>query len=88
MIPSHLHSLFWDVDTANFDPAAYPQYTIGRILEYGDQEAVAWLKGAFSADTIKHVVRVERRLSSRSATFWALVYDIPEGDVAALRNKQ
>jgi hypothetical protein len=32
------------------------------------------------------VIRRDRRLSRKSATFWALFYDIPAGEVAALRH--
>jgi hypothetical protein len=85
MIPQKLRFLFWDVDSQSFDPVAFPEYTIARILEYGDQEAVAWLREAFSEDAIKKVISNERRLSRRSANFWALAYGIPPNEVAALK---
>ena len=85
MIPEDLHTLFWDVNLENFDPIAYPQYTIFRILELGDRPAIAWLRSAFSEEQIKDVIRSERRLSHRSANFWALVYGIPFNEVAALQ---
>ena len=56
-----------------------------RILELGTPEAVAWLEEQFSEDQIKAVIRSDRRLSAKSATFWALVYQIPTHDVAVLR---
>ncbi len=84
MIPQHLHRFFWDIDPVKFNPAEYPQYVIGRLLEFGDQEAVRWLRGNFTKEAIEHVVRIERRLSRRSATFWALVCGIPTEQVAAL----
>jgi len=87
MIPSQLSPLFWDVDLVTFNPEAYPGYTIFRILEYGDRDAVEWLRARFSKDEICQVVRNERRLSARSATFWALVYGIPEEEVAALADR-
>jgi hypothetical protein len=85
MIPQYLHALFWDTDLENFDPLAFPTYTIGRILEYGDQDAIAWLKETFSDTQIVDVVQTERRLSRRSANFWALVYGVSPDRVAALR---
>jgi hypothetical protein len=85
MIPQELAPLFWDVNREDFNPAAFPEYTIGRVLEYGDEKAVAWLKGAFSEAQIKEVIRCERRLSRKSANFWALLYQIPAEQVAALR---
>jgi hypothetical protein len=85
MIPQYLHTLFWDVNLDNFDPLAFPTYTIGRILEYGNQDAIAWLKDTFSDNQIVDVVRTERRLSRRSANFWALVYGLSPDQVAALK---
>jgi len=84
MIPQHLQPLFWDVDLASFHPELHPGYTILRVLEYGDQPAVAWLKQTFSEAQIREVIRGERRLSRKSAGFWALVYGIPAREVRAL----
>jgi hypothetical protein len=85
MIPQHLHPLFWDVNLDNFNPAAYPDYTIARILEIGAEKAVKWMKENFSEADIKRVIATERRLSRKSANFWALVYGMAPEDVAALR---
>ena len=84
MIPRHLHALFWDTSLANFEPATFPAYTIARVLELGDQDAVAWLKDTFSDAQIVNVLRTDRRLSRRSANFWALVYGISADQVPAL----
>jgi hypothetical protein len=84
MIPQNLPTLFWDVNVDSFDPSVYASYTITRILEYGDEQAVAWMRQTFSEEEIKQVVRTERRLSRKSANFWALVYDLPPEQVAAL----
>jgi hypothetical protein len=86
MIPQHLAPLFWDINPAAFDPSAYPEYTIARVLEYGDRSAVEWLRQTFPKEQIIQVIRDERRLSEKSATFWALVYKIAREDVAALRS--
>jgi len=85
MIPQHLQSLFWDVNLDNFNPTAYPDYTIARVLEFGDDRAVAWMKKTFSEAEIMRVLRTERRLSRKSANFWALVYGIASHEVAALK---
>ena len=85
MIQKYLHTSFWATNLDNFDPLAFPTYTIGRILEYGNQDAIAWLKDTFSDTQIMDVVRTERRLSRRSANFWALVYGLSPDQVAALK---
>jgi hypothetical protein len=84
MIPSHLYALFWDTNLNNFKPEDYPDYTILRVLEYGNEEAVRWLWNTFPESEIARVLRTERRLSRRSANFWALVLEIPSCEVAAL----
>jgi hypothetical protein len=85
MIPQYLHTLFWDTNLDNFDPLAFPTYTIGRILELGNLDAIAWLKDTLSETQIVEVLRTERRLSRRSANFWALVYGLSPNQVAALK---
>lgn len=84
MIPSNLQTLFWDTNLDTFDPEAYPDYTIFRVLEFGDKPAVAWLRQTFSEAEIRRVLCTERRLSRKSANFWALVYGVPPNEVAAL----
>jgi len=84
MIAKHLQVLFWDTNLETFDPESYPDYTILRVLEYGDWPAVTWLRSTFSESEILRVLRGERRLSRKSANFWALVYGVPSREVAAL----
>ncbi|HTD53926.1 MAG TPA: hypothetical protein VK670_00985 [Silvibacterium sp.] len=84
MIPSTLRTLFWDTDLNAFKPEAYPDYTIFRVLEYGDEEAVRWMRRTFAEAEIRRVLSTERRLSPKSANFWALVYEIPFDEIAAL----
>ncbi|HUI41978.1 MAG TPA: hypothetical protein VL523_08420 [Terriglobia bacterium] len=85
MISQQLKPFFWDTNVDIFEPAAYPAYTIARLLEFGDPAAVEWLRATFPEDQIVGVLRTDRRLSPRTANFWALVYHIPPGDVASLK---
>ena len=84
MIPSHLQTLFWDVNLDTFTPEAYPDYTIFRVLEFGDEPAVIWLRQTFSEIEIRRVLSTEHRLTEKSANFWALVYGVSPHEVAAL----
>jgi hypothetical protein len=85
MIPQDLRPLFWDTNPEKFDPVSYPAYTIARVLEFGDDKAIRWLRGTFSETQIIEVLRTERRLTRKSANFWALVYHIPAEEIAALK---
>ena len=88
MIPGYLQSIFWDTNLDNFRPENYPDYTIFRVLEYGNEEALAWLRETFPEAEINRVLRAERRLSRKSATFWSLVFGVPVHEIAALRSSR
>jgi hypothetical protein len=88
MIPRHLHTLFWDTNLDTFNPEAWPDYAIFRVLEYGDEEAVAWMRQTFSETDVRRVLTTEHRLSPKSANFWALVYGVPSREVAALTERR
>jgi hypothetical protein len=88
MIPSNLQALFWDTNLDTFTPEAYPDYTIFRVLELGDEPAVTWLRQTFSEAEIRRVLKSERRLSEKSAYFWALVFRVPSREVAALNGNR
>jgi hypothetical protein len=81
VIPQHARLLFWDIDIETFDPQAYPRYTIERVLEHGDEPDVAWLLQIVSRQQIQDVLRTTRRLSRRSARFWALVFGVPAAEL-------
>ncbi len=87
-VPSELRLLFWDTDIATWDPHEYSAYAIERVLEWGDIDAVNWMRDAFTADQIVSVITRAHHLTRRSANYWALRYDIPVCDVAALNPRQ
>jgi Family of unknown function (DUF6922) len=84
MIPQHLRHFFWEISPDTLDPHEYGDYVIGRILELGTEEAVSWMKATFREEEIKKVIREDHRLSPKSATYWALMYDIPSEQVSVL----
>lgn len=84
MVPQYLRLLFWDTNLQSFDPTTYPVYTIERVLEYGDEDAVAWLRRTFTDEQILGVLRSDRHLTPLSANFWALLFGVPAHEVAAL----
>ncbi len=85
MIPENLRPFFWDIDPESFEPRSYLEYTVGRILEHGNIEAILWMRLQFPSELIVGAIRSDRRLTRKSAKFWALVYRVPEEEVAALK---
>jgi hypothetical protein len=87
VLPEAVRGLFSDVDLSTFEPTKYPKYTIERVLELGDELAVAWMRGLFPPATITQVLRTSRHLTPRSANFWGLIFDVPRDEIAVLGSK-
>lgn len=64
---------FWDVDFETLERKTCNPFMVERILEYGDEEAIKWLKKKCSAAMIREVISSSRRLSPRSRSYWKLV---------------
>jgi hypothetical protein len=71
-LAEHIQKYFWDIDPQKASPRSHPEYFIQRILEYGDEKAIAWLKIVYGKKKIKSVVQ-KSRLSPKSLNYWKLV---------------
>lgn len=83
-LPKSCHRFFWDIAAAKLNPAKFPKYTTERLLEYGDQKAVAWMQKSFTKKQIIEVLKNSRNLSAKSANFWAVIYNVPKDQVRCL----
>jgi len=80
-IPEFLEPYFWEIDFTSLRLPERQTYVIERVLEYGDDQAVRWLKATFAPEAIAEVVRRSRRISKNTANLWALVLNIPKEHV-------
>jgi hypothetical protein len=80
-LPSFLKRYFWEVDFDTVRLPANETYIIERLLEYGDDRTIHWLKQTFPPAAIAAVVRKSRALSPNTANLWALVLDIPREEI-------
>lgn len=80
-LPNFLRPYFWEVNFENLRLPEREVYVLERLLEYGDDEAIRWLKRHFSFETIAGVVRRSRRISRNTANLWALALDIPRDEI-------
>jgi hypothetical protein len=83
--PGYLKKYFWEVDFKQLSLAKFRRYSLERLMEYGDEKAVRWLRNHFSSDEIKEVLIRVRGLSPRSANFWRLVVRLEPQKVLCLR---
>ena len=84
-LPAHLKKYFWDTDFRSIDSKKNAQYIIERVLEYGDEKALSWLKKNMRRQFIKEVLMHTRALSPRSANFWAFIFGVPRDKILCLK---
>lgn len=84
-LPSFLRRYFWDTDFAQVDPEANAPAIIGRILEQGDPEAVAWLKQHYTRSQLADVLYRYRFVSPKSANYWAVVLNLSREKILCLQ---
>ncbi len=83
-IPEYLKRYFWEINAEDLDVKKYRIYILKRILEYGDDKAVAWLWRNFKKSEIKDVLINCRGLSQKSANYWAIILGLPRKRVRCL----
>lgn len=63
-------SLFWDVDPKTIDPKKHARYIIERILDFGTDDEVRWMWGAYNKNSIRDVVDRSRALHVPTRVLW------------------
>jgi len=86
-IPKFLKKYFWDVAFEKLNLETHPEFILERILEYGDEKAVKWMKETFSRDEIANILFHFRGISPKTANYWALIYDIDKRKVLCLQKQ-
>ena len=76
-IPKYLHHYFWDVNIEKLDPKKKRYFVISRLLDKGNVRAVRWVRKHYTEEEIKETLKNYRDFSLKSASFWALVYNLP-----------
>lgn len=84
-LPKFLKQYFWDVDFEKLEFKKSRTYVLIRILEYGNEKAIEWMRKNFAKDEIAEVLFRYRGVSPMSANFWALVFGIDRKKVVCLQ---
>lgn len=84
-LPKFLKEYFWDVEFEKIDFEKRRVYVLRRILEYGDERAVAWMRKNYKESEIKDILCNYRGFSQKTANFWAFILDIPKEEVLCLK---
>jgi len=80
-LPETIKRFFWDVDSNTLDTKIDSDFVISRLLEHGDYDAVSWLRKNFTSPEIINVIKSSRSLSLKTASFWALIFNINREEI-------
>ena len=84
-LPKFLKRYFWDVNFTELNKKTHPRFVIERILEYGDEKAIKWMKKNFKLNTIRNVLYNSRNLSLKSANFWQFVFNLNRNKILCFK---
>lgn len=82
-IPESVRQLLWDVKPESLR-SRHSTFLIERVLDLGDEEACRWLFQRFPRREIRRVAQQSRRLTRKSAGFWAVYFGLPTDQVRSL----
>lgn len=85
-IPEKIKSLLWDSKIEDISLTNNAQYIIERVLEYGDLSEDKWMIETFSKDAIIKTITESKRLSAKTANYYAHIYNINPVQIECLRN--
>jgi hypothetical protein len=66
-------ALFWDTDPKKLDINKHAKYIIERIMDFGNDEEVRWMRQQYPKSLLAQVTRTSRVLHASSKTLWSLL---------------
>lgn len=69
-------SLFWDTDPKQLDVKKHARYIIERIMDFGKDNEVRWMRKTYTKSQLHHVSHNSRVLHPSSKILWRLLTKI------------
>ena len=66
-------SLFWDTDPSKLDIKNHAFYIIERIMDFGLDDEVRWMRKTYSKPSLKQVLNKSRTLHPSSRKLWQIL---------------
>ncbi|MFA6404408.1 MAG: hypothetical protein WCW03_00140 [Candidatus Paceibacterota bacterium] len=66
-------SLFWDTNPEWIDTKKNAQYIIERVLDFGNDEEVRWLRNFYNRSFMQKIVAKSRSLMPETKNLWMLL---------------
>ena len=84
-LPETSVAYFWDVDVSSVDVDKDASFIIHRLLEWGDVEDIRWLLNRYPKNLLISNLQDCRSLNPKSAVFWALLLNVPLGELKCIQ---
>lgn len=66
-------ALFWDTDPTKLDVQKHAKYIIERIMDFGNDDEVRWMKQQYPKQLLAKVCRTSKQLHTSSRNLWTLL---------------
>lgn len=66
-------SLFWDTDPKKLDLQKHAKYIIERIMDFGNDDEVRWMRHYYPKPLLANVARTSKVLHKSSKTLWTIL---------------
>jgi hypothetical protein len=83
-IPENIKILLWDIRKDQILLGEHYQFIIERIMEYGDVGDIKWMESTFSKDKIIKTLKRSKRLSAKTANYFAIKYKISKSEIQCM----
>jgi hypothetical protein len=80
-LPGFLKPYFWETDFSQVQERRHRTCVIERVLEYGDDRAIRWLRESYTPAQVARVVKTSRAISPNTANLWSLTLGIPRDKI-------
>ena len=68
-LPSFLKKYFWDINFSDLSSFQDTYFIVERLIEYGDERAISWMRKNLPQEIVQQVVLSSRRISPKTAVF-------------------
>jgi len=80
-----MKSYFWDVNINKLDVTKNRNYSITRLLSFGDQYTLKWAFDTYERDVILYVVKNSRDLLLKTVLFWKSYFNLNESEIRCFK---
>lgn len=84
-IPGYVSKIMWENGGIVSDGGE--KMVVERVLELGDDRQVEWVLGNFRVEEIGDILKKSKKISGKSANYWAKYLKIPAKQVECLKQQ-